>query len=173
VNDAASRGAASKNEDGAEGLAAKARTRALRVLARREKSRRGLELLLHRAGFPRATIGAVLDDLAAQGLLDDRRYCRLYLGEQSRLRPRSLRLLQADLRREGIESAVIEEVCREMGAELEEPALALAAARKKLRLSRGDPERLGSLLRARGFGRAAIDEALRTLEVTSDRGRTA
>ncbi len=142
---------------------AQARTRALRLLARREKSRAQLERALLRAGYPREAVGAALDDLEKQGLVDDFRFCRLYLGEQSRLRPRSPRLMRHDLGREGVRPEVIETVMEEMAADLDESALALAAARKKLRGAGSDPERLRRLLDARGFGRAAVEEALRTV----------
>jgi hypothetical protein len=47
-----------------------------------------------------------------------------------------------------------------MPEQLDEGALALAAARKKLRTAGSDPERLRRLLGARGFTRATIEEAL-------------
>lgn len=151
------------SSDKPEDQRTRARSRALRLLARREKSKRGLILVLRRAGFPSAVVREVVEDLERNGLVDDHRFCRLYLGEQARLRPRSLRLLRRDLQREGIESAVIERVCAEMGAEVEESVLALSAARKKLRTAGSDPERLRRLLGARGFSRSAIEEALRSL----------
>ena len=141
----------------------RARSRALRLLARREKSRRGLEVTLTRAGFSSDVIRGVLDDLEREGIVDDLRYCRLYLGQQSRTRPRSARLLRHDLRREGIDPALIDRAFADMAEELDEPALAAAAARKKLRTAGKDPERLRRLLRARGFSSGAIAEAMRSV----------
>lgn len=146
-------------------LTARARSRALRLLARREKSRRGLTHSLRRAGFPSAVVRTVVEDLERGGLIDDRRFCRLYLGEQARLRPRSLRLMTRDLRREGIDPGMVEEVCADLGEELEESALARSAARRKLRVAGADPERLARLLAARGFGRPLVVEILRELDV--------
>jgi regulatory protein len=142
---------------------AKARTRALRLLARMEKSRHGLSLVLARAGFSRSVIGTVLDDLERRGLVDDRRFARLWLSSQVRARPRSLRLLRRDLLREGVAPGIIEEGLREVAREHPEAALAEAAARKKLRPTGADPARLARLLAARGFTAAVVQEALRTV----------
>jgi regulatory protein len=147
----------------------RARTRALRLLARREKSRRGVGESLARAGFPREVVTGVLDDLERAGVVDDLRFSRLYLGEQARSRPRSVRLMRHDLRREGIAPEVIDRACAEMAEELDESALAAAAARKKIRVAGNDPERLRRLLRARGFGRDAIDGALASVEKKAER----
>ena len=142
---------------------AKARARALRLLARMEKSRRGLSLVLARAGFSRVVIGTVLDDLERRGLVDDDRFARLWLSSQVRARPRSLRLLRRDLLREGVAPGIIEEGLRELAREYPEPVLAEAAARKKLRPTGADPARLARLLAARGFAAAVVRDALRTV----------
>ena len=145
----------------------RARTRALRLLARREKSRRGLGVTLTRAGFSADVIRGVLDDLEREGIVDDLRYCRLYLGEQARSRPRSARLLRHDLRREGIDPGLIERAFADMAEEIDESGLATAAARKKLRTAGKNPDRLRRLLRARGFSHGAIEEALRAVLPTA------
>ncbi len=144
-----------------------ARSRALRLLARREKSRAGLSRILRRNGFDAATTGRVVEDLAQARLVDDLRYCRLYLGEQARSRPRSIRLLKRDLRAEGIDDEVVDRAIAEMGDELEEQVLAEAAARKKLRAAGSDPERLRRLLTARGFAPSAIRQAIQVVLAAS------
>jgi regulatory protein len=152
---------------------AKARTRALRLLARMEKSRRGLSLVLIRAGFSRSVVETVLDDLERRGVLDDRRFARLWLSTQARARPRSLRLLRRDLLREGVASEIVEAGLRELERETPEPALAEAAARKKLRATGADPARLARLLAARGFAAAVVRDTLRTVlghEVSAEEG---
>lgn len=152
----------------AETPEARARSRALKVLARREKSRAGLDQLLRRAGIESAVARTVLDQLEAEGLVDDRRYCRLYLSQQARLRPRSSRLLARDLKQEGIATEVISQALADLEQEISEADLAVAAARKKARVCRGDRERLERLLRARGFGQADVREAVRL--VTGEAG---
>lgn len=128
-----------------------------------EKSRRGLSRVLARAGFPRPVIETVLDDLERRGLVDDRRYTRLWLSSQVRARPRSLRLLRRDLLREGVAPGIIEEGLREVAREYPEPVLAEAAARKKLRPAGADPARLVRLLAARGFAAAVVQDAVRAV----------
>jgi regulatory protein len=122
-----------------------------------------MSLVLARAGFSRPVIEAVLDDLERRGLVDDRRFARLWLSSQVRARPRSLRLLRRDLLREGVAPGIIEEELREVAREHPEPALAEAAVRKKLRPTGADPARLARLLAARGFTAAVVREALRTV----------
>ncbi len=128
-----------------------------------EKSRRGLSLTLARAGFSRSVVGAVLDELETQGLVDDRRFTRLWLSTQARTRPRSHRLLRRDLLREGVAPEIVEEGLRELAREYPEPVLAEAAARKKLRPAGANPARLAHLLAARGFAAAVVTEALRAV----------
>jgi regulatory protein len=128
-----------------------------------EKSRRGLSLVLARAGFAPPVIGTVLDDLERRGLVDDRRFARLWLSSQVRTRPRSLRLLRRDLLREGVAPGIIEDGLRDVAREYPEPVLAEAAARKKLRPTGADPDRLARLLAARGFAAAVVRDALRTV----------
>jgi regulatory protein len=117
-------------------------------------------------------VTGVLDDLERAGVVDDLRFCRLYLGEQARSRPRSVRLMRHDLRREGIAPEVIDQACVEMAEELDESALAAAAARRKLRFAGHDPERLRRLLRTRGFDRDAIEEALKSVGSMSVESRS-
>jgi regulatory protein len=148
---------------GSESPEAKARSRALRVLARREKSRAGLTLQLRRAGFASPVVRQVLDELEEKGLVDDRRYCRLYLSQQARLRPRSLRLMERDLKQEGIAGEIVSQAIADLGREISEADLAVSAARKKLRVCGGDAGRLERLLTARGFGRSDIRDAVRVV----------
>lgn len=126
-----------------------------------EKSRRGLSLSLVRAGFSREVIRTVLDDLERRGLVDDRRFARLWLSSQVRTRPRSGRLLRRDLLREGVAPGIVEETLGETVREYPETDLAEAAARKKLRSTGADPARLARLLAARGFAAAVVRDTLR------------
>ncbi len=150
---------------------ARARSRALRVLARREVSRKDLSARLRRAGFGAGIAGEVLDDLEAEGLLDDRRFCMLYLRSQARSRPRSWRLLIRDAAEKGVSREIIESVRVELEAETTEEDLAAAAARKKARTSRGDPDALRRALAGRGFTPSVAEQAIRGVPGTGmDRG---
>ncbi len=140
---------------------ARARSRALRVLARREVSRKDLSARLRRAGFGAGIAGEVLDELEAEGLLDDRRFCILYLRSQARSRPRSWRLLIRDAAEKGVSREIIESVRAELEADTTEDDLAAAAARKKVRASRGDSDALRRALAGRGFTPSAAEQAIR------------
>jgi regulatory protein len=139
---------------------AQARTRALRLLSHRERTRRGLERILAAAGFPRSAIRLALDDLETRGLLSDLRYARLYLSAQARARPRSRSLLRRDLERAGVARETANHALGEGGDDLSEESLARAAARNKLRTAGNDPARLSRLLRARGFAPGVVRRAL-------------
>ncbi len=143
-----------------DGPEERARSRALRLLARRERTGRGLERSLFKAGFTRDIASRVVDDLVRRGLVDDRRFCALYLGEQVRLRPRSSRLLGRDLARAGVPADIVKRALLDLAVEWSEEALAAAAARKKARTAGGDPAKLSRLLRARGFGAAVTRQAV-------------
>lgn len=140
---------------------ARARSRALRVLARREISRRDLRARLLRAGYDADLTCRVLDELEAGGLLDDRRFCLLYLRSQAGSRPRSWRLLIRDAAEKGVSREIIGSVMAELEADTTEGDLAVAAARKKARASRGDPDALSRALAARGFTRSVAEQAVR------------
>jgi len=149
---------------------ARARSRALRVLARREISRKELAARLRRASFDAGVVDSVLDDLEASGFLDDRRFCSAYLRSQARSRPRSWRLLVRDAAEKGVSREIIELVKADLEADTTEESLAEAAARKKARASRGDPDVLMRALAGRGFTPSVAGRAVeRALGTGADR----
>ena len=139
------------------------RSRALELLARRERSCQGLRASLLRSGATASDVDPVIEELSAQGWVDDARYCRAYLLHHARLRPRSVRLLAQELRREGCADDVIARVRDELSEVLDEDALARAAAEKGARTRRGDVGRLMAYLARRGFAHSTVQRALETL----------
>jgi regulatory protein len=89
---------------------------AVRVLARREYSRRGLRQRLERNGFGPAAVEAVVDELQEAGLLDDVRFA----AERARVlaeRGRGDAAIRAELEREDVEAAAIEAALAELEPE--------------------------------------------------------
>lgn len=141
-------------------------TQALNLLSRRGRSTAEMTRYLEGKGYAPATLKAVLARLQEEGLLDDDRFAREWIENRSTFRPRSLRLLKAELRFKGldeprIDSALVEsEVC--------DADLAMAAARKQAhRYLSSDYEhfrnKLGSALLRRGFSYATVNDTLRAL----------
>ena len=105
----------------------------------------------------------MLEELSTEGWVDDARYCRAYLLHHARLRPRSVRLLTQELRKEGCADEVIARVVDELSEVLDEDALARAAAAKGARTRRGDSTRLMAYLARRGFAHSTVRRALEAL----------
>ena len=59
----------------------------------------------------------MVEELAAKGLVDDSRFCQVYLRHHARLRPRSKRILRRDLLREGCDLETIQRAMQKMGVE--------------------------------------------------------
>lgn len=117
--------------------------------------------------FAADTIDEVLAFLEKYGYADDREYCRRYIRERLRTKPRSGYALKAELRQRGVSSAIIEEVLGE--TELDEAGDALRWLEKK---SRGQwpPEtekkkkQLYDFLLRKGYSYEIIREAFRQME---------
>lgn len=140
----------------------RARERALRLLMYRERTERELESRLTDDGYPHEVVRALVEDLAASGLLDDSRfahnYARMLVVSRGYGRPRAMRELAA--------RGMTEERAREALDAVAPPQDEEARARDRARaLARaGDTaERLASRLARRGFApgvalRAAREE---------------
>ena len=83
------------------------RAKALDLLARREHSRLELRQKLVQRGFATSDIEPVLDALAAEGLLDERRYAELYACSRADKGYGPLRIAR-ELRERGIPDALTE-----------------------------------------------------------------
>jgi regulatory protein len=159
----------------------KAKDAALTLLATRVRSRRELADRLRRKRFPQAAVDYALQEVQRLGLLDDRAFAEAWVRDRLRLRPRGSRALLAELARRGVDGeaarSAVAAVMREEGTD--DAALCAAAAEKWLRSQQrqrpatADPDerrrigqrrerRLAAFLARRGFGTAAIRDAVRT-----------
>jgi len=154
-------------ESGAEALslaaeATEAERRALALLARAEQCRLGLEMKLAKRELGRRAVALALDRLAAEGLLDDRRYAEAWLRTRLKKGEGPSRLLLA-LRARGIgEEAAKAALAEVLGPEERDSALA-KAARRELGRAEGDRDRAAQALRAQGFKAAEIRACLEAL----------
>jgi regulatory protein len=135
---------------------------ALRLLAYRPRSERELRDRLARKRFRRPIIDEALGRLREMGYLDDAAFARFWTETRQSLRPRSSRLVAAELRRMGVEKDTSEQAT----AGISDEDAAFQAAGARLRALRGLEyqrfrERLGGFLTRRGF---TYDVARRTIE---------
>ena len=140
-----------------------ARDRALRLLGTRWRSRAELERRLLKAGFEPEEISAALEDLAAAGLVDDRRFAEELVRSRARGRLLGDRAIQAALAASGVDPGLRQEALRGAGDEAER---AMTLARKKAARMVGEvPEaatrRLYGFLVRRGYGPGIARDATR------------
>ena len=139
------------------------RERALRLLARREHSRFELARKLETAGFVRADIAVLLDQLEAKNWLSDQRFAESYVADH-RARAGSVKLAY-DLRQRGVPDSVIDAVLSENhGSEFER---AREVWKKKFGSAPADaPEKARQIrfLQSRGFAAELIRRLIQDAE---------
>lgn len=81
----------------------------LRLLARRDHSRKEIELKLVTKGYQREQVSAAIDELTLQSWQDDSRYAESYLNRRSQKGFGPVKIAH-ELRQQGIEKAKIDEL---------------------------------------------------------------
>lgn len=159
-------------------LSASLREYALRLLGRRAYSVARLREKLQRRCRPEPAaevIDAVLERLVALRLLDDMDYCRRFVEERCRFKPRGRWMLDRELRERGVSAATVKTFWAGDGAvAVDELVLARRLAdQKRPRLEqryagRELRDRLGRFLASRGMGPAVIRTVLNEASRTCD-----
>ncbi len=129
-------------------LGARCRDKALEYLARREHSKKELELKLLKKGFSKGLIEPQLDKLEEANLLSDLRYAQSFIESRLRRSPEGSRMLVMRLRQKGVSREVANEVIQN-SYNLEE-ALERALERATRRVGT-ERENLLRELQKRGF----------------------
>jgi len=141
-----------------------AKDRALGLLAVRWRSREELRRRLLQAGFGPQDVEPALDDLATSGLVDDDRFAREMARDQALRRRAGDRAIQAELRRKGVATEVVEAALAEVSVDEGERARSFALQRAG-RLAAVPPEaayrRLQGALLRHGYPPALAREAAR------------
>jgi regulatory protein len=142
------------------------RERALRLLALRDHSCAEIRKKLAQRGFATEEISAVIDDLAAKGLLDDARFAARFGGALAREKHLGPRSIQIKLFQRGISAEIIQQVTSDLEDEVS-PALRLRrTVGKKLKgrsvaeISVKERASLAAYLRGRGFSWEDISSVL-------------
>lgn len=150
---------------------------AIRFLGARPRTRREIERRLVRAGVGDPVVASTLDRLAVLGYVDDMAFARWWAEQRDRHAPRGRRMLEAELRRQGIGSDVIEAFRVEYEAPERAPEDAALpgsetdrardALDRHLR-GRAMPtehravQRIGMFLMRRGFDASTVRDVIRT-----------
>lgn len=149
-----------------------AREAALKLLDHAQRTRRELSRRLHDRGFEAATVEAVLDRLAAVGLVDDVEYARAWLAGRWGRRAAGWRRLEMELSQKGVNRedigrarAILEQ---SIGAADEVETARRVIGQAARRYASLDPrvrrQRLYAMLARKGFDADVIRQALELRE---------
>lgn len=146
--------------------AAKARTVAYELLARRSWSRKELTERLRRRGAPAAVAAKLVAELEASGYVDDRAFARGWAEVRARQKALGRQRIAAELRAKGIARELIEAALQEAFGEVSEETQALEVTRRRLpALLKRDPRKAAARLRdhllRRGFSSDVVGAVLR------------
>ena len=148
-----------------------ARTWAIRTVSRRAMSKSMLISKLRQRGLDSGPAGRIADELAASGIIDEKRFAEGIAEVTLARRVFGTRRVSLKLRAKGITSRTADEVVDRVAAEsnYDQRAAALAIAQRKLRslTRKPDPQArqraLYSLLARRGFDSELCREVTRTV----------
>lgn len=152
-----------------------ARQICLRLLTGAPRSRASLAEALRRKEIPDEVAGQVLDRLTEVGLIDDLAYADAFVATRHRDRGLGRTALQAELRRKGVDTAVIAQAITALDSDAErDRARSLVARRVDASMAAGPVaarRRLIALLARRGYGPSVavgvVDDALREYGVSA------
>jgi regulatory protein len=130
---------------------------ALRLLSYRPRSEAEIRTRLIRR-FDRQIVEQVIHQLRAEKFLDDTAFATFWKGSRQSSRPRSKRMLSAEMRSKGIDHEIIAETLKN----IDDADNAYQVARKKARTMPKDDyktfrRKLGAMLGRRGFSYEIID----------------
>ncbi len=143
----------------------KAQETALHFLGYKMRTTQELRQKLTDKGFAEDVTAEVLAFLEKYGYADDREYCRRYIKEALRLKPKSGYALKLELRQKGISQGIVNEVLAE--TEIDEAGDALRWLEKKSRGQWEDEKKkkqLFAFLQRKGYSYDTIREAFRQME---------
>ncbi|MFH0915589.1 MAG: regulatory protein RecX [bacterium] len=156
----------------------RARSRALRLLAARDRSRGEVESRLRKSGFDPEVIADTVTWLEGLGYLDDGRFAATYAAERLRA-GWGERRVRAELRRKGVDRILVERSLEAEGvnaqAASEGADALLAAVRRRFGAQFAtDPDaaerRLSGFLVRRGYDWEMIGRVARALRTEADAG---
>lgn len=122
----------------AEEAKSKVRSRALKILNQRARSRQELSDRLIAAEFEPAVVEEVVDDLERVDLLDDEKFAREWVRQRHQRRGKSRAILDKELVDKGVAASIRQEALETISPD-DEQAMARAVALKKVKTIRKAP----------------------------------
>jgi regulatory protein len=140
----------------------KAREKAMRLLAYRDRSVYELKSRLITDHFPEDIAEEITLWLIDAGLLDDKKFCKSYVDARTAVKPMGKARLTRELRNKGISVEVIEEAVRDIDNDSEYDIAKTLIERKLLKISDKDNlvKKLESFLSRRGFDWEVINKVI-------------
>jgi regulatory protein len=148
---------------GREDPARRAEAYALDLLALRPRTVRELSARLRSKGYAEETIADLVSRAERAGYLDDRKFAAAWVEERCRSFPCGPARLRAELGQKGVDDRIVSTVLAEHLPPEREAALAVRVASKRAPSEAAAKKKLWDLLRRRGFGGRACEEALRVV----------
>ncbi|MCX5800350.1 MAG: regulatory protein RecX [Candidatus Eisenbacteria bacterium] len=153
------------SSDAEESQVEAARNAALRLLTRRMRTNREIQDELDSRGFSKNVVSKVSERLKSVGLINDSEYAGAFLRTSLKLRPRSYRVLRAELIKKGVSPEVVDGAIRESLESVPEVDVARGVFAKVSRRYEKLPQRerrrkFFSFLGRRGFSLAIISELM-------------
>ncbi len=146
----------------------KARNYALRLLELRGRSVKEIrDKLKSKAADPK-DVDSVIADLLSLGLLDDEKFAQDWIDSRRRLKPMGPTRMRTELVKKGISHEIISAALNEFVNNVDQEALALPLAERKMRSWRGLERekiigRMTGFLGRRGFSAQTINNVLKKI----------
>jgi regulatory protein len=144
---------------------------ALRLIACRPRSEKGLRTALRRRSFPADLVDATVARLRQLRLVDDVSFAAAWVESRDRMSPRGRRMLTCELQANGVRTNLAENAA----SSVDEADAAYRAAARRARSLAGCEfgqfrEKLGAFLLRRGFEYEVAEEAVRRAWAERDGG---
>ncbi len=140
----------------------KAQDTAVRYLGYKMRTRREVENKLREAQYPDGLIERVIDFLIKYDYINDELYCKKYIKETLKLRPKGIFLIKQELKARGVKEEIIDEALNE--AEIDEEALAQRLLVKKYEdfaaMDKKELAKVYAFLQRKGFSYGVIKAAV-------------
>ena len=143
----------------------KAQDAAIRYLGYKMRTEKEIAVKLREYEYPEDIIRRVTEFLKKYEYVNDEEYCRKYIKETMKLRPKGKFLIKMELKERGIKEEVIDEALEE--AEIDEQPLAEALLERKYEdfanMDRKELSRVYGFLQRKGFSYGVIKAAVASL----------
>ena len=143
----------------------KAQDTAARFLGYKMRTRKEIHDKLMNSGYTEEICERVIRGLEKYNYINDEIYCKKYIKETLRIRPKGKYLIKQELKNKGIEASVAEKIVEE--AEIDELDAAKKLLMKKYEdfagMDRKELAKVYGFLQRKGFSYGTIKEAVREL----------